>query len=238
MLTNFKVGDKVLFGRGLGEKTLGEILKVNSVKLKVKQLEARGTMRDYKIGTIWTVPPSLCEFASAQRATILTPLVELPRMVPATVAFKVGDKVAFNGPHKRTILGTVDSIGPKNIMVLEHGKLGKWKVPPMMLRAWSGADAPAEKAGATVAAQVKAKRPDVVIMRDIMGVYGDLSPENLSWDGERSRSEMNAAARYLNAKLRGLFTEIGRHVSEDQAYAAFGTAGSYDEGKRLFVRED
>jgi len=55
-----KVGMKVYFGRKNGEKSLGEIVKVNRKNLKVKLLEARGTYRDYKVGGIWNVPPSLC----------------------------------------------------------------------------------------------------------------------------------------------------------------------------------
>jgi hypothetical protein len=57
----FNVGDKVLFGRTFGEKTLGEIVKVNRVKLKIRQLENRGTFRDHAIGTVWTVPPQFCQ---------------------------------------------------------------------------------------------------------------------------------------------------------------------------------
>jgi hypothetical protein len=52
-------GQKVNFGRGNGEQTLGEVVKCNPTKAKVKQLESRGTMRSYPIGTVWTVPYSL-----------------------------------------------------------------------------------------------------------------------------------------------------------------------------------
>src|SRR5574338_352653 len=65
MKTDFKKGDKVLFGREFGEKTLGEVVKVNRSKLKVKQLDTRGTYKSYPVGTIWTVPPSLCQKADS-----------------------------------------------------------------------------------------------------------------------------------------------------------------------------
>lgn len=55
-----QVGQKVLFGRTHGEKTLGVIVKINPKKFKVKQLENRGSFRDHPIGTVWTVPASLC----------------------------------------------------------------------------------------------------------------------------------------------------------------------------------
>lgn len=60
MTSDFKVGEQIRFGRGRGEQTLGTVIKVNRKKLKVRQDEARGTMRSYAIGTVWTVPPSLC----------------------------------------------------------------------------------------------------------------------------------------------------------------------------------
>ena len=56
-----KVGDRVMFGRGRGEKTLGEVVKVNVKSVKVKQLETRGTRKTYDVGSVWKVPHSLCE---------------------------------------------------------------------------------------------------------------------------------------------------------------------------------
>lgn len=58
--TDGKVGMLVLFGRTHGEQTLGVIVKVNPKKFKVKQMEARGSFRNYPVGTVWTVPASLC----------------------------------------------------------------------------------------------------------------------------------------------------------------------------------
>ena len=55
-----KVGQRVMFGRDNGEKTMGVIVKVNPKKFKVKQLESRGSFRGYPAGTAWTVPASLC----------------------------------------------------------------------------------------------------------------------------------------------------------------------------------
>jgi len=56
---NCKVGMKVVFGRGNGEKTLGEIVKINPAKCKVKTLEERGGGRGSVVGAVWTVPYSL-----------------------------------------------------------------------------------------------------------------------------------------------------------------------------------
>ena len=52
----YEVGMNVEFGRPNGEKTKAEIVKVNTKKLKVKQIGQRGKKRNYKEGSIWTVP--------------------------------------------------------------------------------------------------------------------------------------------------------------------------------------
>lgn len=56
---DFKKGQKVYFGRGRGEQTLGVIEKLNPTKAKVKTLEARGVSRERGPGVVWTVPYSL-----------------------------------------------------------------------------------------------------------------------------------------------------------------------------------
>lgn len=78
--TDGKVGMQVLFGRVHGEKTLGEIVKVNPKKFKVKQLEGRGSFRDYPVGTVWTVPASLCSLVTAEAPAKLSTalLVQTP----------------------------------------------------------------------------------------------------------------------------------------------------------------
>lgn len=64
-----KVGMKVVFGRGNGEQTLGEIVKVNPTKAKVKTLETRGSGRGSMVGAVWTVPYSLMKPADGQAHT-------------------------------------------------------------------------------------------------------------------------------------------------------------------------
>lgn len=54
-----RVGDRGFFGRNRGEKTYGEVIKVNRKTLKVRQLEARGTQKAHSVGTTWTVAKSL-----------------------------------------------------------------------------------------------------------------------------------------------------------------------------------
>jgi uncharacterized tellurite resistance protein B-like protein len=58
----FDVGDRVLFGRPRGEKTLGEIVgQTRTGKLKIRQLEQRGRGGRHGEGQVWTVPASLVQ---------------------------------------------------------------------------------------------------------------------------------------------------------------------------------
>ncbi len=64
------------------------------------------------------------------------------------------------------------------------------------------------------------KREEKAILSDINGVYCRLSPENLSCDGELPRSAVARKSRALHAQLGELFRELGRRVSEDEAFRA------------------
>ena len=71
-----KIGMKVYFGRPNGEKSLGEIVKINSKNFKVKLLEARGQYRSHRVGGMWTVPPTLCTPAEEGRPAHITKKAE------------------------------------------------------------------------------------------------------------------------------------------------------------------
>lgn len=61
-----RVGMKVIFGRYNGEKTLGEVVKCNPAKAKVKLLEDRGNGRGSEVGSTWIVPYSMMEPVQAE----------------------------------------------------------------------------------------------------------------------------------------------------------------------------
>jgi len=148
-------GDRIYFGRTHGEKTLGTVIKVNRTTVKVKQLENRGSFRDYPIGTVWKVPFALCSPAEG---------------------------------------------GPPAIVARP--------VTPV------------------IPARPQGSRPDAEVMKDILRVYCNLSPENLSCDGELPMSQVRRRAASLRAELKRLFQEIGRTVSEDEAYRSDRSAAS------------
>lgn len=62
------------------------------------------------------------------------------------------------------------------------------------------------------------KRPDSEIMTEIQDCYCGLSPENISCDGERSFEQTRNAAKAIHKRLKVLFVEIGRHVTESEAF--------------------
>jgi hypothetical protein len=122
-----------------GEQTLGEVVKVNRVKVKVKQLESRGVYKTHPVGTIWTVPVSLLS------------------------------KVRVNG-------------------------IGVSEPEPTP------------------------KRPESEVLSEIRGIYSRLSPENLWCDGEASVSHVRRVGAALRRRLRECERELGRKVSEGEAY--------------------
>jgi hypothetical protein len=140
-------GTRVLFGRNQGEKTLGEVVRVNGKTVTVKQLEARGTLRDYPIGSKW-----------------------------------------------RVALAFVQEVGS------------------------TGSAVPAAPAA------VQPKRLESIILREIQQCYNGLSPENLWMDGEATKAQAQRTAAVLNRRLRALQVELGRRVSEDEAFRATAVA--------------
>ena len=56
------------------------------------------------------------------------------------------------------------------------------------------------------------------ILREIAGIWNQLSPENISADGERSMRQIQALQRELMARKRTLEAQLGRSVSEDEAF--------------------
>ena len=62
------------------------------------------------------------------------------------------------------------------------------------------------------------KRTEKEIITQICEVYGALSPENLSCDGELPRAEQYHRYNKLSKELDKLFVELGRRIDETEAY--------------------
>ena len=109
---NARIGMKVYFGRRNGEKTLGEIVKLNPTKAKVKTLEERGRSDRHFVGQEWGVPYNLME--PADGAT-----VELGKMLPQSAPV-VREPLKYNPFNQdntilEAILGVYSGLSPENL---------------------------------------------------------------------------------------------------------------------------
>lgn len=77
-----KLGMRVYFGRPNGEKTLGEITKLNFAKAKVKTLEERGSRSP--AGAVWSVPYSMLYPTGVNGHSPVTVAAKTPASADAT----------------------------------------------------------------------------------------------------------------------------------------------------------
>ena len=132
--------------------------------------------------------------------------------------FKVGDTVLFGRTNGEKTRGRITKVNAKSYKVTtlesrvtrsQYSSGGSWRVPHSLV--WH--DSPSMS--------TTYRRPEKEILSDIGSVYGALSPENLHCDGEISHSAAMARARHLNGRLKALFKELGREVSEYEAWNSF-----------------
>ena len=64
----------------------------------------------------------------------------------------------------------------------------------------------------------RSRRPFDAVRDEAACVYGHLSPENLSCDGECSRAQVEVKRGQLHRALRALFIEAGREITESEAF--------------------
>lgn len=139
---------------------------------------------------------------------------------------QVGMVVEFGRENGELTKGEIVKINPTKAKVktLESRGNGRgaqpgtlWSVPYSLMR----------PVGATTGLRNPADEPypynpfheDNLIMEAIVGVYGRLEPEALTWDGEKPRHQVVADRNRLEKKLGHLFQALGRPVSECVAFA-------------------
>jgi len=142
---DFSIGERGYFGRTNGEQTYGEIVGKGRTKLKVKQLEERGTQRVRNVGTIWTVPVNLFRKAVAAPVTYgTTPLTRKPtregkppfQSTDQTIGLTRGDKVSFTTKGGIEIVGYVKRVNQRSVSVDPIGGMDNryWRVAPRLCR--------------------------------------------------------------------------------------------------------
>lgn len=140
---------------------------------------------------------------------------------------RIGERVYFGRTHGEKTLGRVLKVNAKSISVVQlearggHAVGTKWRVGPKFVFPEAGIPlhAPAPVGLVEEAPPPRTARPEPEILRDILGCYVSLSPENLYCDGELTRAQASRRAAVLRAKLKGLFAELGRTVTEEEAWA-------------------
>ncbi len=74
-------GMKVYFGQGRGMRTLGEVVKLNPTRAKVKLLEERGFGRGSSPGSPWNVPYEMMEPADPKEAVAIAGIQQAKAVV-------------------------------------------------------------------------------------------------------------------------------------------------------------
>lgn len=205
--SGFSVGDVVEFGRRHGEKTRGKVVKTHGgsagtgaplKNLKVEQLEERGTHRVRSAGTVWTVPPSLMVKVGGSA----------PTPTASSATHRVGTAVRFKGQ------AIVDRklVDAEVVGVVTRATGDEYEVYGGAIFGLGVSNVRASDILGTT------KRSDEEILKSARGVYSSLSPENLTCDGELSRSAVASRRAMLNRALRALEAERGRKISEREAY--------------------
>jgi hypothetical protein len=127
-LNGMKIGSQVVFGRPNGEKTRGEVVKINRKSVKVRQTEVRyGNGRTRNVGQIWNVHPNCLQLEGGKN-----PQPTPTRKTSPTNTFNhvKGDKVRFRGQNGEILEGFVKRVNAKTVSVEPHkGSYSYWRVP-------------------------------------------------------------------------------------------------------------
>lgn len=151
--------------------------------------------------------------------------------------FVVGQKVYFGRQRGEKTLGKIVKLNPTKAVVetLEvRGRDGTaagkiWTVPYDML---SPASESTQDSPPAVLEALKYSPfdGDNALLAALFEVYIDLSPENLSGDGEIPISQVRQRLSVLRRKVKGLCIALGREVTEDQIAV-------WDIGRRKYEDE-
>lgn len=138
---------------------------------------------------------------------------------------KVGMEVIFGRPNGEKSRGVVRKCNPmkaKVELLEDRGRGGRggtpgaiWIVPYSMME-------PVGEGGGDEIQTVQYSRwqdtSDQYLLEAMYHLYGQLSPENLTCDGELPASQVRVKAAALRRKLEGCFQAYGCRVSEEAVY--------------------
>jgi hypothetical protein len=155
--------------------------------------------------------------------------------------FHVGQEVMFGRNRGQQTRGKIVKLNPKKAKVQnlelrgyrQAATVGEtWIVPYSLISAVNGE--------AQTETQVEASEEpltyspfeeDNLILEAIAGIYCNLSPENLTCDGELSRSQVTRKYNALHRKLGHLQKAVGRQVSECDSFGWLQAKTEYEQRK-------
>lgn len=137
------------------------------------------------------------------------PTAPAPR-VPLASGLNVGSPVNYQGYQWQPKVGPVAGPVTGVITAINHRD--------QTVEVFCGTDTRKYKTVGFADVTPAPKRDSKVIMADFASAHMLLEPENLTCDGERSRSECNRIAAILQRALRALAIENGRMVDSSEAF--------------------
>ena len=155
---------------------------------------------------------------------------------------RIGMQVYFGRSNGVKTLGQVVKLNPTKakVQTLEARGTGRgsrvgeeWGVPYSMLTQAAGTATTAE----APAPQVEKLEynpfagEDNPILAAIVILHSNLSPENLTCDGELSRTEVSRRRAMYTRKLRCLQSALGREVDETEAYHWLESKRKYEQAR-------
>ena len=139
------------------------------------------------------------------------------------LANRNGEKIVVKG-KEYTIIGTVN-----RSYLVQSANGCKYKITPAMIERVANADSRLEVKDSLPTYFEKKRKMAEIFKREFDAptkdnavkwasyIYGDLSPENLTCDGELPRSQVQAKSRELYAALNYVCRLAGREITEEEA---------------------
>ena len=148
---------------------------------------------------------------------------------------RVGMNVIFGSGNGEKTRGVVVKVNPTKAKVRttesrgykQHDAGTIWTVPYPLLQM-------VDDNGTVVEKEIKYNpftHVDNLILEAVLCCYGELSPENLSCDGEANYYQMINRKNTINKKLKGLLIAYGTEISEKQIYDWHESKSQYERNK-------
>ncbi len=195
----FQVGESVIFGRENGQATRGTVMKVNAKSVQIRQDEPRGK---YPVGTPWRVHPNLVERDVAGAVRLAAALTG------QSAPYKPGDIIRFESRAYNSISRSWDPADAIGVVIAVRRTTVE--VHSVSSFVW--------ETSFTTIKEVVASPSSADVIAMLQAAHTSLSPENLTADGERGRSEVNRLHAHYTAAVRHLEKSLGRPATNAELW--------------------